>query len=54
VTILVTGIRAFSLSLYRRIQLLAAIVLIVTMTMTGHYGGNLTHGQTYLIEYSPL
>jgi len=32
-----------------------AIVILATGTMiyTGHLGGNLTHGQTYLLEYAP-
>ena len=53
-TIAVSVIRRVSVSLYRTAQPVAAVLLIVAMTMTGHYGGNLTHGQTYLIEYSPL
>ena len=53
-TIVVALLRSFAAALYGRIQLIAALVLIAAMTMTGHYGGNLTHGRTYLIEYSPL
>lgn len=53
-TIAVTVLRMLAAPVYRRIQPVAAIVLIVAMTMTGHYGGNLTHGQTYLIEYAPF
>jgi uncharacterized membrane protein len=32
-----------------------ALVILATGTMiyTGHLGGNLTHGQTYLLEYAP-
>lgn len=32
-----------------------ALVILATATMiyTGHLGGNLTHGQTYLLEYAP-
>lgn len=29
------------------------ILAITTMIYTGHLGGNLTHGQTYLLEYAP-
>lgn len=54
VTVAVALLRGFAESFYRRIQPLAAVILIVAMTMTGHYGGNLTHGQTFLIEYAPL
>ena len=53
-TIAVTLLRGFAAALYRRLQPVAAVVLVIAMIMTGHYGGNLTHGQTYLIEYSPL
>jgi hypothetical protein len=27
--------------------------LLIAVTITGHYGGNLTHGPTYLVEYAP-
>ena len=30
-----------------------AVVLVVLITLAGHYGGNLTHGSTYLVEYAP-
>lgn len=29
-------------------------LLIVVMSYTGHLGGNLTHGSTYLTQYSPI
>ena len=38
---------------YRAIQLPAGIVLIVLVTLTGHYGGNITHGSSYLLEHAP-
>ncbi len=28
-------------------------IIIVLLTLTGHYGGNLTHGETYLVDYAP-
>jgi hypothetical protein len=31
----------------------ASLVLLVLVSITGHYGGNLTHGSTYLVEYAP-
>ena len=31
----------------------ASVVLLVLVSITGHYGGNLTHGSTYLVEYAP-
>lgn len=39
--------------LYERVSTVIAIALVVLVTLTGHYGGNLTHGPTYLIEYAP-
>ncbi len=39
--------------LYRRLNLLTGIALLALVTMTGHYGGNLTHGSEYLVEYAP-
>ncbi|MGD2168303.1 MAG: hypothetical protein PVF63_09360 [Gammaproteobacteria bacterium] len=38
---------------YRPVFLPAAALLFVLISMVGHYGGNLTHGSTYLIEYAP-
>ena len=54
VTIVVTALRGIAESLYRTVQPVVAVLMLVLMTMTGHYGGNLTHGATYLLEYSPL
>lgn len=38
---------------YRPVFFPAAVLMFVLVAMTGHYGGNLTHGSTYLIEYAP-
>lgn len=38
---------------YRPVFLPAATLLVILVSMTGHFGGNLTHGSTYLIEYAP-
>src|SRR5690554_6975314 len=27
--------------------------ILALLTFTGHYGGNLTHGSTYLFQYAP-
>jgi uncharacterized membrane protein len=40
-------------STYKPLFLPASIVLLVLVSITGHYGGNLTHGSTYLVEYAP-
>ena len=34
-------------------QLTAGIVMLALVSITGHYGGNLTHGTTFLEEYAP-
>jgi len=34
-------------------QLTAGIVMLGLVSITGHYGGNLTHGTTFLEEYAP-
>lgn len=31
----------------------ASTLMVILATITGHYGGNLTHGSTYLVEYAP-
>ena len=31
----------------------AFVFILVLLTFTGHYGGNLTHGSTYLFQYAP-
>lgn len=38
---------------YQPVFFPAAILMVVLASITGHYGGNLTHGSTYLVEYAP-
>ena len=38
---------------YRLVELGGGVLLLLLVTLTGHYGGNLTHGSTYLVEYAP-
>jgi uncharacterized membrane protein len=40
-------------SSYKPLFMPASLVLLVLVAITGHYGGNLTHGSTYLVEYAP-
>ncbi len=40
-------------SSYKPLFFPASIVLLVLVSITGHYGGNLTHGSTFLVEYAP-
>jgi hypothetical protein len=39
--------------LYRKINITTGIVALALVTITGHYGGNLTHGETFLLQYAP-
>jgi uncharacterized membrane protein len=38
---------------YAPVFLPAAILVTLLATITGHFGGNLTHGSEYLVEYAP-
>ncbi len=38
---------------YARLGTPLAVTVVVLLFVTGHYGGNLTHGSTYLVEYAP-
>jgi uncharacterized membrane protein len=38
---------------YQPVFFPASMLLLFLVTITGHYGGNLTHGSTYLVEYAP-
>lgn len=46
-------LRVRAAKLYRTLQPIAGLVIVVLVTLTGHYGGNLTHGSTYLVEFAP-
>ena len=35
------------------LKTLSNVIIVVLLTLTGHYGGNLTHGETYLVDYAP-
>lgn len=38
---------------YARVKHVLGAALVVLLFAAGHYGGNLTHGSTYLVEYAP-
>jgi len=38
---------------YQKLQPVTGIAMVLLVAMTGHYGGNMTHGSTYLVEYAP-
>lgn len=46
-------VSVFNIRFYREWGGMACLLLLAAVTMTGHYGGNLTHGSTYLVEYAP-
>ena len=45
--------RARGVNAYRKLQPLTGVVMLILVAITGHYGGNMTHGSTYLVEYAP-
>ncbi len=55
--VLLTGVAALRLSPYAAsygpVFFPASILFVLLASMTGHYGGNLTHGSTFLVEYAP-
>jgi len=57
VAVIATAIAALRLSrfgdAYRPVFFPAAALLLFLVSITGHYGGNLTHGSTFLVEYAP-
>ncbi len=38
---------------YKPVFLPASVLMVFLASITGHFGGNMTHGSTYLIEYAP-
>jgi uncharacterized membrane protein len=38
---------------YAKIWIVPVLVITALMFVTGHLGGNLTHGESYLVEYAP-
>lgn len=40
-------------SFYQHSWAVLSIAMLALLVLTGHYGGNLTHGETYLVEYAP-
>ncbi len=45
--------RAKKLTAYWKWQPLTGVIALLLVAITGHYGGNMTHGATFLIEYAP-
>jgi uncharacterized membrane protein len=53
-TVLVWWLCVRRADVYRRINVTTGIVALALVTITGHYGGNLTHGETFLLQYAPF
>ena len=45
--------RAKGFNAYQKLQPVTGVLMLLLVAVTGHYGGNMTHGSTYLIEYAP-
>ncbi len=39
--------------LFHRFAAWVGLALVAMVSVTGHYGGNITHGSTYLVEHAP-
>lgn len=52
-TFLVWGMRVLKAPVYTAGWPAFAVLVAVMLALTGHYGGNLTHGETYLTAYAP-
>lgn len=52
-SVLIWLFRRRSLPAYQRLQPYTTGLMLAVVTLTGHYGGNLTHGPTYLVEFAP-
>lgn len=46
-------LRSCSPALFQSARPALLTVLVLLVTLTGHFGGNLTHGDAYLVEYAP-
>jgi hypothetical protein len=38
---------------YDKLWVVPVVLIVALMVVTGHLGGNLTHGDTYLVQYAP-
>jgi uncharacterized membrane protein len=39
--------------LYKRVNIVSGVAALALISITGHYGGNLTHGASFLWQYAP-
>jgi uncharacterized membrane protein len=52
-TCLAWGLRVRSESVFRLFSPVIGLVLVALVFLTGHFGGDLTHGSAFLVEYGP-
>lgn len=53
VTTVAWGVSLVKEELFHKFAAWLGLVMVVMVSITGHFGGNITHGSTYLIEYAP-
>lgn len=53
VAVLAWVLQSASRARFHKAEPVISVVLLVLVVLTGHFGGNLTHGDTYLVEYAP-
>jgi hypothetical protein len=53
ITTAVWGLALVAKPLFERAAMGVGLVLVVLVSLTGHYGGNITHGSSFLVEYAP-
>jgi uncharacterized membrane protein len=52
-TIALAWLAARRPELYRRLNVVTGVAALALVTVTGHFGGNLTHGSAFLFAYAP-
>lgn len=53
VAVIIALVRARFAGVYARVWAVGAVAIVALLFATGHFGGNLTHGDTYLTQYAP-
>jgi len=52
-TLVIWWLSARRPELFERVNVFTGVAALVLVSITGHYGGNLTHGETFLLQYAP-
>jgi uncharacterized membrane protein len=53
VTVVIWWLSARNAELYRKVNIATGTLAVALVAITGHYGGNLTHGPEFLHQYAP-